>query len=118
MIRLDVHVCDQRRSYLVTFEGARAEDMALAFMATRRSTHAIGEDIITERVWVSCPYGGDGGHYEYQALPMDDQPHLIDAGRYPRLYAALYPTCEHGMSESGCYGPSHYVRDDELAMGW
>lgn len=118
MIRLDVHICDQRRSYVATFEGPQAEDMALAFMATRNSTHAISEDLLTRRFWVSCPYGGDGGHYEYEPLPEADQPYLIDHVRYPRLYATLYPTCEHGMSERGCYGPDHFASEEEIAQGW
>lgn len=38
-IVLDVHVCDQRRSYKATFA---TEDQALAFCRARGATHAIG----------------------------------------------------------------------------
>lgn len=37
---------------------------------------------------------------------------------HTRLLAVLYPTCEHGLSESLCYGPAHYASDEEIARGY
>lgn len=83
-IALEIHICDQRRSYLVTFEGPRAEDRALAFIDARWTTHAV---------------------HEIEDTPIDE--------RYGRLLDQLYPTCEHGLSASNCYGPQHYYFDEE-----
>jgi hypothetical protein len=44
----------------------------------------------------------------------DDSP--IDG--YPALVDTLYPTCEHGLSESLCMGPSHYATDEEIMAGY
>ena len=115
-IVLEAHICDQRRSYLVTFEGAQAEDMALAFMAGKRSTHVISEVIIFDEHWVCAPHGGDDFYRVDE--PAAVQPHMIDANAYPRLYAALNPTCGHGMPASGCYGPAHWASEEEIAQGW
>lgn len=40
------------------------------------------------------------------------------SGNHTRLLAVLYPTCEHGLSESLCYGPAHYASDEEIARGY
>lgn len=37
---LEIHICDQRRSYLATFT---TQEQAVAFMTSRSSTHAISE---------------------------------------------------------------------------
>lgn len=37
---LEIHICDQRRSYLATFTN---QDQAVAFLTTRTSTHAFHE---------------------------------------------------------------------------
>lgn len=88
-IALEIAICDQRRSYRVTFTGPNAEDMALAFCEARKSTHA----------------------------PREIEDKLIDE-RYGRLIDWLYPRCPHGLSESNCYGPQHYYFDEEeQAMG-
>jgi hypothetical protein len=84
-IALDIHICDQRRSFRVTFTGPDAEAHALAFLAPRCSTHATHE--------------------------IENEP--IDSDAFPLLYAYLYPECEHGMSLSNCYGPQHYYFDEE-----
>jgi hypothetical protein len=81
MIKLEFHICDQRRSYLVTFA---TEAQALEFAQRKASTHAI---------------------YELEEAPVDEQ--------YGALLDYLYPTCEHGLSESNCYGPQHYYYDEE-----
>lgn len=54
-IVLDVHICDQRRSYKATFA---TEDQALAFCEARKSTHAIGP-------W-------DPESFDYEAAPRLD----------------------------------------------
>lgn len=82
-ITLQIHICDQRRSYKVTFTGPNAEDQALTFVTARSSTHAMDE---------------------LEDTPVPDQ--------YTRLLDWLYPTCEHGM-KGACYGPQHYYMDDE-----
>lgn len=115
-IVLEAHICDQRRSYKVTFEGPNAEAMAIAFMDARGRTHAIGEWIEFDDAAHVDPNTGD--FISYTQVPADEQPHLIDGNVYPQLYARLNPTCEHGMSAWLCYGPAHYVSDDELARGW
>lgn len=81
-IALEIHICDQRRSFKATFA---TEDQALAYLMARRSTHAVFE--------------------------LEDEP--FDYDTFPRLYDLLYPTCEHGMDQSNCYGPQHYYMDDE-----
>lgn len=84
-ITLLMHVCAQRRAYRVTFEaGPHAEDLALAFVQARLSTHAVSE---------------------IEEHPIDE--------RYGRLLDELYPTCTHGLDASNCYGPQHYYYDEE-----
>jgi hypothetical protein len=83
-ITLEMHICDQRRSYNVTFEGDAAEQMAISYVKARWSTHAI---------------------YEIESNPIDQQ--------YTQLLDLLYPTCEHGLSQSNCYGSQHYYFDEE-----
>jgi hypothetical protein len=66
------------------------EDQALAWLGARSSTHA----------WEEV----DGG-----SVPES----------WSRLLDYLYPLCEHGMSESLCEGPDHYMTaEQERAMGW
>jgi hypothetical protein len=91
VIGLEIHICDQRRSYLARFS---TEDQALAFAQARSDTHAIHE-------------------LEDQAVPL----------HWTRLLEWLYPTCEHGLSQSNCYGPQHYYFDEEeqargMRNGW
>lgn len=80
-ITLDVHICNQRRAYRVTFApGPKAEALAVAFIEKRSATHAFSE--------------------------AEDAP--FSYNEYPRLTECLYPTCEHGLSASLCSGPNHY----------
>lgn len=115
-IILEAHICDQRRSYRVAFEGPQAEDMALAFMSARSSTHVISEWLIWNEHWVCAPHGGD--EFYRQDVLAEDQPYAISGDKYPRLWMTLYPTCEHGLSASNCYGPSHDCSPEEIAQGW
>jgi hypothetical protein len=100
VIALLVHICDQRRSYVVRFYGPQAEDHALAFIAARyeaKGPNGYGNHVITE------------DHEEpinWVALYGDDR----STGP---LYDLLYPTCEHGLSLALCAGPQHYPYDDE-----
>lgn len=81
---LEVHICDQRRSYRATFA---TEDTAVAFIERHSRNHA----------------------FHGEAVP---------AG-WLRLEETLDPTCEHGMSQSSCYGPDHFMSAaQEQAMGW
>lgn len=64
------------------------EEQALAFIDERSSTHAFTE---------------------VEAFPLD-----YDAA--PRLYDALYPTCEHGLSADLCAGYGHYPMDHPAYM--
>ena len=85
-IKLEIHKCEQRSSYLVTFDGdgPEVEARALAFIEARWTTHAVHE--------------------------VEDEP---IAEQYGTLLDRLYPTCEHGLSLSNCYGPQHYYFDEE-----
>lgn len=84
---LEIHICDQRRSYLATFA---TQEQAVEFIARKSSNHAFRE--------------------------LDGQPVPAD---WKALLEALHPTCEHGMSESSCYGPDHFMSAaQEQAMGW
>lgn len=88
-----LHICSERRAYRVTFS---TEAQAIAFLEARKSTHA-PEEIM-------------GLHGEaLGSVPAS----------WTDLLEWLYPTCEHGMSESSCYGPDHFMSaDQEMAMGW
>jgi hypothetical protein len=95
-IALEVHICDQRRSYKVTFEGdgPAVEDRALQFVEARWTSHAT---------------------HELETEPIPAQ--------YGRLLDTLYPQCPHGLSLSNCYGPQHYYYDEEeqargMRNGW
>lgn len=91
-VTLEIHICDQRRSYLATWEGAEdeVEQRILDFLAERGINHAWHE--LEDRI---IDFG------------------TVDAPRLSRLYALLYPTCEHGLDLSNCYGPQHYYYDEE-----
>lgn len=89
-IFLEMHICHERRSYFVVWEGPNAEQMALTYLQARRSTHAVHE-------------------VEGATLPR---------GMFPRLIEELYPTCEHGMSADNCYGPDHFMTRDQERFGY
>lgn len=95
-IALEVHICKDRRSYLVTFEGdgPDVEARAVEFVQARSATHAVHER-------------------KQDPIPQ----------RYGTLLDLLYPTCPHGMDEANCYGPQHYYYDEEeqargMRNGW
>lgn len=83
-IVLEMHICDQRRSYRVTFTGPRAEEFALAYVEARVTTHAV---------------------HELDDRPVPDQ--------YAALLEWLHPACPHGLDLANCYGPQHYYFDEE-----
>lgn len=86
-IKLEIHHCKNRVSYIAIFEGG--ENQVLAFIEERKSTHAI---------------------FEIKDSPIPEE--------CARLLDRLYPTCEHGLSESLCFGPAHYATYEEIAMGY
>lgn len=85
---LEVHICDQRRSYLAQFPN---EQSAIEFYRRKKGTnnHAIFE-------------------VEEASVPRD----------WERLLEVLYPTCEHGLSEALCWGPNHYPTADQERERW
>jgi hypothetical protein len=115
-IVLEAHICDQRRSYKVTFEGPTAESMAIAFMDARSSTHSISEWVVYESVPRCDEWTGE--FLGMVDIPAPDQPYLINGNVYPTLHERLHPTCEHGLSADLCYGPSHWASDAEIAQGF
>lgn len=103
-ITLNVHICNQRRSYEVKFFGEAAEDAALAFITKRyeaKGPNDYGNHVISELQ--EAPVGSEFG----------------------RLLDLLHPLCEHGMSADLCAGPNHYPADrpeddfaDDRYDGW
>jgi len=90
---ITLEVWDSTLSYRVVFEGADAEEWALAYMAARPSLH-----------FTEAP----------------EAPNHLPA--FPGLAAKLYPTCHHGLALDLCmdpYGENHFgTREQELAQGW
>lgn len=87
-ITLCVDIIDQRRAYLVTFQGDQAERRALDFITRKQadSNHVVSE--------------------------LHDHPiHQVHA----LLIRHLYPQCQHGLSLDLCYGPGHYAPDHAFA---
>ncbi len=83
MITLLATHCENSVIYRVTFEGPRAEDVALAYMSDRGWTHAFDVD---------------------DTAPVDP--------RHTRVVRKLMPeSCPHGLSMWLCEGPSHYPPD-------
>lgn len=58
-------------------------------------TEALAVDYVTTR----------GDHLAF--FPFDDET-PVDLDRYPALAEALFPSCEHGLSQQLCYGEGHY----------
>lgn len=101
-LTLDVHICDERRSYLVSFA---TEQQALDFIA-RQAADAEAQRTETG----AAPWAGGHAYSEIESSPIPEG--------WDRLYDLLYPKCEHGLSAALCYGPEHYCRPDEIAQGW
>jgi hypothetical protein len=98
MIKLEIAICDQRRSYFVTFA---TEDQAIDFLA-RRTPTAI--DIKT----------GTYGNHAWFELENEPIPATCT-----RLLEVIYPTCSHGMSAELCEGPEHFLSAaQEREPGW
>lgn len=87
--KLEMHICDQRRSYLVTFY---RECDAVAYIRRHQEANEALADA-----------GVFSGGYAWS--PVEDSP-IPD--RWDALYHMLAPTCEHGMSADLCMGPDHY----------
>lgn len=71
-IALNVHICDQRRSYIVRFDGPHAETNALAFITKRREAK------------------GPNGYGNHVISELEEEPIDFDA-LGGELYALLYP---------------------------
>lgn len=92
-ITLDVHVC-------ATYVGSRLHSghtFTATFATEDQAIDYIGRKSSTCAFWT-----------------RDDSP--IDG--YDRLMEVLFPTCEHGLSESLCMGPAHYATDEEIMAGY
>lgn len=79
---LEVHICDQRRSYTVTWEGTDEEidTRATEWLRARGMTHSF---------------------HDVEGFP-------INYTRFPKFTEWKYPQCYHGLSADLCYGPGHY----------
>lgn len=78
-VALEAHHCRNGVTYTVTFTGPGADAAAAEYMQARGATHAF-------------------------ALADED----LDWTAAPLTFAELFPSCEHGLSESLCAGPGHY----------
>lgn len=79
-IQLLAHCCATQVSFTVTFAGTGADAAAADYMKTRGSTH----DFVF----------ADEDETDYMTAPL--------------TFAAMFPSCEHGLSEWLCAGPNHY----------
>ncbi len=79
-IKLLATCCATQVSYTVTFAGAGADAAAVEYLTTRGATHAF-------------EFADEDGS---------------DFTTAPLLFAAMFPSCEHGLSEWLCAGPNHY----------
>lgn len=101
-IRVEIHICDERRSYFVTFEGPDADDRAVAFMEDRMPGGAYAT--------------GTYGNHAFFIDEVPDPDGLV-YGNFPKVIDFLYPTCEHGLSASLCMGPQHYPSYEQEMRG-
>jgi hypothetical protein len=110
MIALEVHICDQRRSYTARFANG---DQAVEFIQQRLpSSPTYALDL------AAYPYGN---HAFYE---LEDDPVIPPVGPVNqdvlRLLDVLYPTCHHGMSADLCLdpiGPNHWGTAEQERMG-
>lgn len=81
MIALEIHICDQRRSYVARFA---TEDQAIAFVEVRGSTHAVFEieaepfdgdaySRLYDLLYPECEHGVRGACYGPQHYYMTDE---------------------------------------------
>lgn len=81
-LTMEAHICDQRRSYVVSWQGTDAD------VDTRAA------EWMKER----------GMRYAF----LDIEEYPVNWTRFPKVYAYLYPTCDHGLSLAGCYDPINH----------
>lgn len=93
--KLEVHLCDERRNYIVEFAD---EDQVMAFIARRRE-----QDEAWRESTGAAPWAGGHNYYALEGYPIPDG--------WDRLYDLLYPTCDHGLSAYLCSGYGHYPQD-------
>jgi hypothetical protein len=97
------HVCSQRRSFVVAFEGANAEQTAVAYINRR---YAIKDP---ETGWGDLVFDEPDDEY---GEPVS-VPDAVHRAMHPRLY----DLCQHGLSADTCYGPDHNCSPEEIAQG-
>jgi hypothetical protein len=86
----------------VTFEGPDAEAHALAYITRNSYPQRLALDFIWD-----LPVNEESDAAEVDAF--------FDA--FPGIVARRFPTCEHGMDATRCYGPGHYPdAEQERAM--
>lgn len=91
-ITVEIHNCERRRSYMATFTGPRADDIAADFLTERAGTHT------------------------YSVPPGED----LDVVAFPRTAALVFPVCHHGMSAWLCMdpdGPHHWGTREQEMLG-
>ncbi|SDP97800.1 hypothetical protein [Lentzea jiangxiensis] len=98
------HVRCEGRSFTVTFEGPNADSIAVDYINRRYS--------IINSASGFC----DVTFHE----PEDDngRPVEVPDTVHRALYPLEYALCPHNMSLANCYGPDHWCRPEEIAMGW
>lgn len=98
--KLEMHICDQRRSYIVEFY---RECDVIAFIRRREEAN--------ETLRANGVFGGGYAWFPVEESPIPEQ--------WDALYHLLFPMCEHRMSADLCWGPNHYpTADEERARGW
>jgi hypothetical protein len=100
VFKLDVHICDQRRGYVVGFF---TEDQVMEFLARRNEQDESWREETGASWW-------SGGHAycEVEGFPIPEN--------WGRVWDFLYPLCEHGLSADLCAGPGHYPQDHPAYM--
>lgn len=93
--KLEVGVCDQRRSYIVGFAD---EGQVMEFIARRKE-----QDEAWRESTGAAPWSGGHAYHELEEYPIPDG--------WDRLYDFLNPTCDHGLSAYNCAGYGHYPQD-------
>lgn len=80
-IALTATCCPTGVTFTATFTGPDADRIAAAWIRSRRN-------------------------YAFSTADLDLEPE-----EFPETLDTLFPTCEHGLSESLCAGPGHYPAD-------
>ena len=100
VFKLEVHICNQSRSYYPSFN---TEDQVLGFIARREAQDEAWREANAAPAW-------SGGHTytELEDYPIPET--------WSRVWDLLYPSCPHNLSLDLCYGPGHYPPDDPYSF--